>query len=166
MSLHRATLLVFAALFTAGMTSASLACCEWGGPAPLAYTVNGCGGCGASAAVVYGEPVAPPLPPPVLAVRTSGCGCGHPVVYAAPAIEPMPIVPAPIYVVNQGPEYAGPGIMVPYRVWSPAAFAPEQYPYMPGYGSYPYRPRFAYRHPHYYGPHYGRPIPRPLSARD
>jgi hypothetical protein len=87
----------------------------------------------------------------------NGCNCGRSVAY----------VPAPLYVVNQGPEYSGPGMMIPYRTYSPAAaFAPAiNYPYIahrygyrrPAY--YPhgvYRgPRFAYRahvyvHPGYY----------------
>ena len=107
-----------------------------------------------------------------------------PVVYAVPALEPTPIAPAPIYVVNQGPEYAGPGLMVPYRTWSPAAAyaPPSAYPYVPGYGygAPPYvhhlyrapAPRIAYRehfyaHPHYYGPMpRWRPYPhRPLGVR-
>jgi hypothetical protein len=95
----------------------------------------------------------------------------------------MPIAPAPIYVVNQGPEYAGPGIMIPYRTWSPAAaYAPAAgYPYVPGYHhGYGYRyghrhhgpgPRFAYRervyaHPHHYPVRYWHSYPqRPLGVR-
>ncbi len=115
---------------------------------------RGCGGCTApSAAVVYAQPVAPlpplPLPPPpIVAGWTTGCGC-HSVVYAtppAPVLEPTPIAPAPIYVVNQGPEYTGPGIVVPYHTWTPT----------PGYGpvfGYPHRPHYGYgyRYRHRYG---------------
>ena len=83
---------------------------------------------------------------------------------------------SPLYVVNQGPDYSGPGLMQPYATYSPdAAYAPAaDYPYVPGYGYGPapvrppyfnhlyYRPHFAYRaplyaHAHYYGPHSYRP---------
>lgn len=79
---------------------------------------------------------------------------------------------SPLYVVDQGPTYSGPGLMQPYATYSPdAAYAPAaDYPYVPGYGYGPasvprpyfnhlyYRPHFAYRaplyaHAHYYGPH-------------
>jgi hypothetical protein len=207
MSLHRAILFAITALFTAGMTSiasagywgiASAGCCDWEGAAPIAYAPAGCGGCGApTAAIIYAQPVAPAAVPVIVSTWNTGCGCQGPVVYAAPVLEPTPIAPAPIYVVNQGPEYAGPGLMVPYRTWSPAAAygLESEYPYIPGYGygyghgygygygsGYGYRtpayyphpfyrryhgfaPRFAYRervfaHPHYYGPHYYRPMPR------
>jgi hypothetical protein len=181
MSLHRTTLVALATLFTVGATSVAFAgCCQWGTPAPVVYASSGCGGCGATP-VIYAEPVqpapivvepvAPPAPIAVTAVG-NGCGCGRSVVYAVPAIAPAPIAPAPIYVVNQGPQYSGPGIMVPYRTYSPAAaYAP--YPYMPGYRPYPYyRARVAYHgrasmHPHYYAPmRHSRPYPhRPLDVR-
>jgi len=176
MSLHRASLFAITALFTAGMTSiASAGCCGWGVTAPIAYAPAGCGGCGApTAAIIYAQPVAPA--PVIVSTWNTGCGCQQPVVYAAPT---------PIYVVNQGPEYAGPGLMVPYRTWSPAAaYGPEsEYPYVPGYGNgngnghgngygngaspygvhHVYRapaPRIVYRE-HFYGhPHYYGPMPR------
>ena len=196
MSLHRTTLVALATLFTVGATSVALAdCCQWGTPAPVVYAssgcggcaaapvvyarpvqpvpvvASGCGGCGALAPVSYVEPVAPPAPIAVTAVG-NGCGCGRSVVYAAPAIAPTPIAPAPIYVVNQGPEYSGPGIMVPYPTYSPAAaYAP--YPYIPGYRPHPYyRARVAYHeraymHPRYYAPmRHSRPyMHRPLGVR-
>jgi hypothetical protein len=152
MSLHRVVLAGLAAVFTVGMTSlASAGCCGWGAPAPVAYAPSPCGTCGApSAAVVYAQPVAP-APPPVVVGWTMGCGC-HSVVYATPApvIEPTPIAPTPIYVVNQGPEYDGPGIMVPYRTWTPTpAPAYAGYPYVRGYGygarPWRYHARIAYR---------------------
>ena len=202
MLLHRATLVAMATLFTAGMTSmASAGCCDWGMSAPVAYASSGCGGCGAvgyaqpmmpapisvgcgscgmsSAAVVFAQPAAP-----VLSSWGNGCNCGRSVVYAAPVAAPS------LYVVNQGPEYSGPGLMNPYRTYSrAAAYAPEtEYPYLPayrphyghGYGAPFYRPRPIYR-PHiveyrervYARPHYApmprfRPYPyphRPLGAR-
>jgi hypothetical protein len=99
---------------------------------------NGCGGCGAT----YGT-------------WGNGCGgCGVQAVYTAPA---------PLYVVNQGPNYTGPGVMVPYRTWAP----PAQYAPPPGYPPYLYHthryyPGPVYRHAYYapraYGPRY---FPRP-----
>jgi hypothetical protein len=82
MSNHRVILVALAIMFTAGITSAALSCCEWGGPIP----------------------------------------------------------PAPIYVVNQGPDYTGPGLMVPYRVYGPDAGAapPTAYSYVAG-EAYPAR---------------------------
>jgi hypothetical protein len=181
MSLHRAMFFVLGLLFTAGMTSAASACCGWGPQAPFAYAPAGCGGCVTpTAAAVYAAPVAP-APPPV-AWRTwprrtwawgTGCGCHRAYVYAAtPALTLTPIAPAPIYVVNQGPDYTGPGITVPYHLWRTGSYiAPGSYPYVSGYGywhRYGYRygvhPRFfaprryvSYR-PHFYGhPLYHRP---------
>jgi len=140
---------------------------------------GGCGGCGApTAAVVFAQPVAP-APIAVgywggnwggptwsgswggygsggYGYGYGGCGgCGGRglIGYGAPS---------PLYVVNQGPYYSGPGLMVPYATYSPeAAYAPAaDYPYASGNGyGYPppayrpyYRPRYAYR-----APIYGRP---------
>jgi hypothetical protein len=84
---------------------------------------------------------------------------------------------SPLYVVNQGPVYSGPGLMQPYATYSPdAAYAPAaNYPYVPGgygYGPAPvpppyyshlyYHPHYAYRAPmygqsRYYGAHNYRP---------
>lgn len=153
-------LFALASLLTAGVTSAASACCGWGVQAPIAYAPAGCGGCGApSAAIVYAQPVAP-APPPVAVTgwggtwgrtwsRTwgTGCSCSRHFVYAAaPAITLTPIAPAPIYVVNQGPYYTGPGIMVPYRTWrAPAYVSPSVYPYVHGYA---YHYRYWHRHGH------------------
>jgi hypothetical protein len=173
MSLHRIGLFVIAALFTAATASAASAgCCDRG--------LFGCGGCGTpTAAVVYAQPVAPPAvvyaqpvappqvvyaqpvaPAPVVVRSSTGCGCGQRVVYAAPVVEPTPIAPAPIYVANQGPEYDGPGIVVPYRTWRPT----------PAIRPYPHFGRFGYRYPvhrmhvayhgHFHGyTHYHRTMP-------
>lgn len=88
---------------------------------------GGCGSCGApTAAATFAAPVAP--------TPTWGTGCG------ACGVRTRP---APLYVVNQGPEYTGPGVMVPYRTWvRPAAYVPP--PYGPAY----------YRW-HHYGHGYG-----------
>jgi hypothetical protein len=109
-----------------------------------------------------------------------GCGnCGVPAVYTTPA---------PLYVVNQGPAFEGPGVMVPFHSYAPPAeYAPPPGypPYAGGYagggyagggyaggyaggyhGGYGY-PMHHYGHvaygqgyPHAMGPHYygGRPM--------
>ena len=70
-----------------------------------------------------------------------------------------------MYVGNQGLEYSGPGLTVPFGTYSPATnlAAPAQYPYVagPGYSygpRYPYyRSRYAYRpygNPYRYYPHH------------
>jgi hypothetical protein len=190
MSFHRATLVALATLFTVGMTSLASACCGgWGYGAPVAYAgyggyggFGGCGGCGApTAAVVYAQPVAPA---PIVVGGWGGsvgwgggwgggCGCG--------ACGCRGLIggyggwgaPSPLYVVNQGPAYTGPGLMVPYGGYTPdTAYAPAvDYPYVPGYGvaapAYNpyfehlyYRPRYAYRGPAYVRARYYGPGPR------
>jgi hypothetical protein len=164
MSLHRIGLMAITTLFTASLTSmASAGCCDWGGPSqPVAYAssayAGGCGGCGSAA---YASPI--------VYAASSGCGgCGTaayaaPVTYAAPMAyasgcggcgaravvyaQPTVIAPSPIYVVNQGPQYSGPGIMVPYRTYSSAAYAApaDDYPYVEA-------PRPRYHHPVWRGP--------------
>ena len=64
-----------------------------------------------------------------------GCGCGRSVVYAV-AVQPF-------YVVNQGPVYSGPGLMIPYGTYSPQVglAVPGEYPYI---GRRWYRHRSAY----------------------
>jgi hypothetical protein len=146
-------------------------CCGFSGCGDCGGWGSGCGncggggwggGCGNCGTVAWG----------------GGCGgCGLSTAYAAPAL----------YVVNQGPYYAGPGLTVPYSTYSPdTAYAPAvNYPYVPGYGAPGYgapgygapgygggyyrrpyyRPRYAYRapiymHPRYYGAgprYYGAP---------
>ena len=119
--------------------------CAWGGCGGFGLGGFGSGGCGCG----------------------SCGGCGGSVVYApaAPAVAP-----APFYMVNQGPEYSGPGFMIPYGTYSPGAAlaAPGGYPYVgtPGYRHYGYGYRM---HPHYAHPYY-RPYrhpyypPRPLGS--
>jgi len=156
MSLHRVVLAGLAAVFTVSMTSlASAGGWGWGAGWGSGWG-GGCGICGApSAAVVYAQPVAP-LPPPPPPIVGPGCGC-HSVLFApppAPPIEPLPIAPAPIYVVNQGPEYSGPGIMVPYHTWRPTpGYGPPGYHYAHyGYGyRFHYGPRWGFRYGYRYG---------------
>jgi len=143
-------------------------------PAPIAV---GC--CGAAVApLAY---VAPVAPVPVVAGCGVGCGggwsgwggcgwsgcggwgggtwgswggCGG---GCGAAAYVAPVAPAPIYVVNQGPAYTGPGISVPYRNWSAvSAYPPARaYPYVP------YRRHVAYRGPMYGHPPYMGPRWRP-----
>ena len=158
MSPYRSVLVALATMFTAASGSAFAGCCGgWEAPAPVVYS-SGCGGCGA--AVTYVQPVVEPVAPVVY-----GCGgCATPV-YAQP-VEPAPIyvgtgcggcgrsvvytAPAPVYMVNQGPEYSGPGLIVPYRAYNPVdAYMPAtNFPYVGGYGHWGYR-----HHWHHYAHH-------------
>ena len=183
MSFHRTILVAVATLCAIGITSSAFAgcgSCGWGGlvpfvpPAPV-YGPAGCGGCGAGPAATYAPPVEPlpqvetePAAPAPIAVDhwdtggwgggcgcgCGGCGCGgcrSSVAYAPP------VAPSPLYVVNQGPEYSGPGFVIPYRTYSPytGLAAPAAYPYIkPWHARYAqpyYGARYAY-HPRYFGP--------------
>jgi hypothetical protein len=128
-------------------------------PAPIAVdhwdtggcgTLGGCfGGCGAFGGPSCGGGFG-------VGFGFGGCNCGRSVGYAS----------SPLYVVDQGPDYSGPGMMVPYGTYDPgAAYAPAiNYPYVgprygyrrPGY--YPYRayrgPRYAFRAHVYVHPRY------------
>jgi hypothetical protein len=183
---HRAILVASAIFLAAGMSSAALAGCGGCGfenaapvaypqpiyaqpiaipapvpppvavaPAPIAvdhWDTGGCGtlggcfsGCGAFGGPACGGGCG--LGGCSGFNNFSGCNCGRSVAYA----------PAPLYVVNQGPDYSGPGLVLPYGTYAPgAAYAPAiNYPYVgprygyraPGYYRYrAYRgPRFAYR---------------------
>jgi len=154
MSVYRATFLAIATSMTVGLSSSAFACCgDWGVvSAPVVYA-GGCGGCGTS--VVYGTPVAP------APIVVSGCGgCG--VTYAAPVATwgggcggcGAYGVPSSLYVVNQGPVYDGPGVVIPYGTYTrAAAYAPAVYPYGSGWRHRYYGPRYAsrwgYMHAHY-----------------
>ena len=159
------------------------------GPVGYGYGQAGCGGCGtvAYAPIVYAQPIAPaqiyvnsgcgncgmPVTPccaaPVMQAPApivggwgggwGGCGgcaapvascCGTPGVYTAPA---------PVYMVDQGPDFAGPGIMEPYRTYAP----PAQYAPPPAYPPYGYGMHHAYYHhrvaPRSYGQPYWRRMP-------
>lgn len=160
--MSRVAFFALVALFTAATTSiASAGCCGWGVQAPITYAPAGCGGCGApSAAIVYAAPVAP-APPPVAVGWGwgAGCGCHRAFVYAAtPAIQVTPVAVAPIYVVDQGPDYTGPGIMVPYHTWTPSAsyVVRGSYPYVAGYGYRGYR--YGYHSRWGYGYGWRRPL--------
>ncbi len=177
MSLYRVALAACAVLLATVFSSAAFAgCC------------GGCGGCGgyvvmtyAPAPVQYAVPVPAPVAPLPIAPAPigvdhwdtggwggwnnwsgggswGGCGCccnrglftnGF---FGSPAV-------APIYIVNQGPQYSGPGIMIPSLSYSPGegVAAPGAYPYI---GHYPYRPyysRYA-RGVHRYYWHYRHPL--------
>jgi hypothetical protein len=117
-------------------------CCGFNGCGNCGYGGDWSGGCGSCGGGWGG-----------------GCGgCGV-TAYAAPSL----------YVVNQGPVYAGPGLTVPYQTYSPeASYVPAtDYPYVPGYGyggayprpyygaGYGYAPRYGYGARYGYGVRYG-----------
>jgi hypothetical protein len=195
MSFQRSILVAIATLITMGMTQVAFAQTGCGGcgtavyapviyatpvaPAPIAV---GCGNCGVpvtccapSVAVSYAAPVAQ---------WGGGCGgCGAPVGYGGGygggysgcgncGVPAVYTTPAPLYVVNQGPAFEGPGLMVPFHSYAPPveyAPPPAYPPYAGGYaggygGGYGYAHRYyphvayggGYYHPHahFYG---GRP---------
>jgi hypothetical protein len=188
MSFHRAILVASATLFAVGLSSAAFAGCGGCGfEAPAVYAPP----IYAQPIPVYAIPA--PLPPPAVVAPapiavdhwdTGGCGtfggCGGGCGFggcggfssflgfnSCNCARAVGYTPSPLYVVNQGPEYTGPGMMVPYQSYSPgAAFAPAiNYPYVgprygyrgPGYipGRVYRGPRFVYRanvyvHPRYY----------------
>ena len=125
--------------------------------APVAQWGSGCGGCGTSVGYGgygggyggYGGGYG----------GYSGCGnCGVPAVYTTPA---------PLYVVNQGPAFEGPGLMVPYHSYAPPveyAPPPAYPPYAGGYAG-GYGGGYAHRYyPRAMGPRYGYG-PRPMMHR-
>jgi len=139
-----AKFVALAALLLAGMTSAASAGgWGWDAPGPVVYGWAGCGGCGQpvvpapvpyhwsgcggcrlpSAAAVFTEPVAPA---PIVVSVPAGC-CYRGLYRAA--------VPSPLYVVNRGPAFTGPGLTVPYGVYAPGpAYVPAvSYPYISGH---------------------------------
>lgn len=188
MSFKRITLVALAALFCIFSTSLASACCE--ARAPLGYPAfapvgpvapvgfANCFGCVAPA--VSGTPVAP-APIAVSGVVAPfggpccgwyGCGnCGWGPGWGwsgwsswsgAVAVPFGP--PSALYVVNQGPTFSGPGIVVPYKTYSPdTAYAPAaDYPYVPGYAR-PYYGHYAFHDPAYMNPRYGHvPHRRPV----
>jgi len=179
MTSYRALLVASAIAFTAAMTSVASACCDWAPvapvvyaqPAPLPVYAGGCGGCGCGLCGGCGGCAPAVIAAPVLPAPAPAWGCGG---CAATYIEPTPIAPAPIYVVNQGPDYTGPGIIVPYHTYSPAAaYSPAvDYPYVPN-PAYAYGSGYAggyYHHHRHYGPRYAYHrywrYHGPLRARD
>ena len=118
MSFHRATVVALAAVFTVGMTSLASACCNWGYFAPV---------------VTNQMPVAPA---PIYVGPWSGSWSGQNSVWSfGPWLGCGCWVPrSSFYVVNQGPEYSGPGLMVPYVLYSPTGLASlRKYPYISGH---------------------------------
>ncbi len=98
--------------------------------APVAQWGGGCGGCGGQVGYGgYGAQVGYGGYGGYGGGYNGGCGnCGVPAVYTTPA---------PLYVVNQGPAFEGPGLMVPYHSYAPSAeYAPPPAypPYGGGYG--------------------------------
>ncbi len=116
-------------------------------PAPIGV---GCGTCGTPIAAVTFAPAwngcgACGAPAPVTWNPCNTCGVQFPV-YTQPA---------PLYIVNQGPDYSGAGLVVPFHTYSPPAeyaSAPYTPQYEPRYYPRPYL-HHAYYHPRMY---YGR----------
>jgi hypothetical protein len=208
MSFQRSILVAIATLITVGMTQVAFAQNGCGGCgtavyAPVTYATPvepqpiavGCGNCGAPVTCCAPSVAAYAAP---VAQWGGGCGgCGAPVGYGGygggygggysgcgncgvPAVY---TTPAPLYVVNQGPAFEGPGLMVPYHSYAPPAeyAPPPAYPpygggygggyaggYRGGYGGgygggyahpYPMHQHVAYGgggyyRPHMMGPHY------------
>ncbi len=192
MSFHRSIFVAVATVFAVGMAPSAFAqCCGYAPPvyaapapcggcgsvyAPIVYATPvapapigvGCGTCGTpTAAVTFVPPVAPTpvpawndcgacvAPPPVTWNPCNTCGIQTPV-YTQPA---------PLYVVNQGPSYSGPGVMVPFHTYgAPAQYAPAPYAPLYPHRYYPrpywqhasYHPRMYWGRRPYYPHHYWR----------
>src|ERR1700722_774530 len=204
MSFQRSILVAIATLITVGMTQVAFAQYGCGGCgtavyAPVIYATPvepqpiavGCGNCGAPVTCCAPSVAAYAAP---VAQWGGGCGgCGTPVGYGGygggygggysgcgncgvPAVY---TTPAPLYVVNQGPAFEGPGVMVPFHSYAPPAeyaSGPGYPPYAGGYGggygggyAHRYYPHVAYGgggyyHPRMMGPRYGYG-PRPMMRR-
>jgi hypothetical protein len=171
MSFVRVVLVACGALLATAFSSAAFAgCC------------GGCGGCGGSYIVGYTYAPVMPVPPPVvyapmpapIAIAPApiavdhwdtggwgnswgngwgnswgGCGCCcNRGLFANGGF----VTPGPVYIVNQGPQYSGPGLMVPSLGYAPGegVAAPGAYPYI---GRYRQRAYYGYRPHAYYGYH-------------
>jgi hypothetical protein len=151
MSLHRSIFVAVATVFAVGMAPSAYAqCCGGYAPAQVYTAPAPCGGCGTPvyAPIVYATPVAPAP----INVGCGACGAPAPVTWnscnTCGVQTPVYTQPAPMYVVNQGPDYSSPGVMVPFRTYAPPAqYAPP--PYYPSYGRR-YYPRPIYRHAYYH----------------
>jgi hypothetical protein len=111
MPLHRA--LALAAVFTVGMTPLASACCNWDHWGYFGPDVTN------QAAIA---------PASIYVGPWSGSWLGENSVWARGPRG----VPPPFFVVNQGPEYSGPGLTVPFVTYSPAMglAVPRKYPYV------------------------------------
>lgn len=137
MSLHRVLLLAAATMFTVTMASGAFACGSvrgWG----EAVGWGGCGGTTVKAEIApapveptptvttYAQPLAP------APVEFHGCGCNHHTgLFVSVGDETKPM-----YTVDQGPDYNGPNLMEPFRVYTrDTAYAPvTAYPYIGHHG--------------------------------
>jgi hypothetical protein len=76
-----------------------------------------------------------------------GCNCAPPVEVF---VVPPPVAWTPHYLVNQGPDYSGPGLMAPPPIYKDSPSAVGPYPYVHSYsgwyfvGARYYRPRYGY----------------------
>ena len=116
MSFHRTIIVAVAAVFTVAMTSLASACCVLVassnspnpvplGPAPI-YVGPWSGGWSLT-----------PWSFGASLVGSSGCGCCG-----------CGAAPSPFYVVDQGPDFTGPGVMRPFATYTPAI----GFPYVSG----------------------------------
>jgi hypothetical protein len=112
MSLHRATL-ALAAVFTVGMSPLASACCNWANWGYFGPDATN------QAAIA---------PAPIFVGPWSTSWSGE---NSGWARGPRG-TPPPFYVVNQGPQYSGPGLTVPFVIYSPAMglAPPGKYPYV------------------------------------
>jgi len=140
-------------------------CCSWNGCGNCGGWGSGCGGCGGWGGGAFG------VAGGGWSWGRCGVGCGGG--WGGGCCASAAAYAQPLYMVNQGPYYSGPGLMQPYATYSPdTAYAPAaDYPYVPGngngYGPAPVPPPYyshLYYHPHYAyrAPVYGRPVaPQP-----
>jgi len=114
MSFHRAALAVLAIVFTVGMIPAASACCNFDNWGYFGIDATN------QAAIA---------PAPIFVGPWSNSWSGQ---NSGWARGPRG-APPPFYVVNQGPEYSGPGLTVPFVTYSPAMglSSPRKYPYVP-----------------------------------
>jgi len=120
MPFHRTTVVVLAAAFTLAMISVTSACC----------------GVVASGGTNSPNPV-PIAPAPIyvgpwsggwsLTPWSFGAGWGGSSAWGACGCCGCRAAPSPLYVVDQGPDYTGPGVMVPFLTYTPTI----RFPYVP-----------------------------------
>jgi len=110
MSFHRTIIVALAAVFTVAMGSLASACCV---PAASGHT-NSPNPVPLAPAPIYVGPWSggwslTPWSFGASLVGSSGCGCCG-----------CGAAPSPFYVVDQGPDFTGPGVMRPFATYTPA----------------------------------------------
>jgi hypothetical protein len=128
MSFRRTIIVALATVFMVAMTSLASACCV-----PVASGTNSPNPVPLAPAPIYVGPWSggwslTPWSFGASLVGSGGCGCCG-----------CGAAPSPFYVVDQGPDFTGPGIMRPFATYTPAI----SFPYVSGccgYGVAPSRP--------------------------